>query len=417
MILKISLRPQGKYFFGGESNFNQFGADKMRRSTYMLHSRLFPQQTGALGLLRNQLLLQSGLLSDNTAKVNDRKLAKLLIGDMGFRLDSPINGYGVIKRISPVFLQSADGALCPAAPLDDVEMKEGSEEEKKAMVFAQENLSGNIPAGRLKHYREKEGISTQFQHPEHGNQEVEKLLMDEKRVGITKSTSPWDKYDENDAQEKNESGYYYQTFRQFKTERAAPDQPFHVEGFCFYADIAPSIKDGDAELKWGDSALAPNQTSGYTLQSALVEFGGERSTFQMNIEVLDGQQDWILPTVKYQHTSIENAPSSSVKRLVLLSPAFVPALSALSQATLFKVTKALTFRFLQSTVSQTRAFQAVHRKGDVQPDTSALVESKLFQLFDRGSVFYFDSNKQAAVESLFDQSSFKAIGYNQYQII
>lgn len=412
MILKISLRPQGKFFFGGESNFNQPGEEKKRRSTYVLHSRLFPQQTGALGLLRNQLLLQSGLLSDNTATVNNKKQAELLIGKTGFRLNTTANDYGVIKRISPVFLQSVDGELCPPAPLDDAIMKD--KEVTTSMVFAQGEHQGNAPAGRLKHYREKQGVSSQFQHPTHGNLEVEELITDQKRVGITKSARPWKG---NVPQVDASSGYYYQTFRQFKTERAAPDQDFRVKGFCFYAEIAPTVSDTNTVLKWSQGPLAPNQTDMYTLQSALVEFGGERSTFHLDVEVLEGQEDWALPAVKYQHTTMGSAQSPSVKRLVLLSPAFVPALSALSQATLLRVTKALAFRFLQSTVSQTSTFQAVHRKGDIQPNSSALVESKLFQLLDRGSVLYFDASKQTVVEQLLDQPSFKAIGYNQYQII
>lgn len=412
MILKISLRPQGKFFFGGESNFNQTGEEKKRRSTYVLHSRLFPQQTGALGLLRNQLLLQSGLLSDNTVAVNNKKQAELLIGKTGFRLNTTANDYGVIKRISSVFLQSADGELCPPAPLDDVIMK--NKEVNKSMVFAQGEHQGNVPAGQLKNYREKQGVSTQFQHPTHGNLEVEELVTDQKRVGITKSARPWKG---NVPRVDASSGYYCQIFRQFQTKRAAPDQSFHIKGFCFYAEIALSISDGNTTLHWSDKTISANEKDKYTLQPALVEFGGERSTFQMDVEVLDGQQDWTLPTVKYQNTTIENAQSSSVKRLVLLSPAFVPALSALSQATLLRVTKTLAFRFLQSIVSQTSTFQAVHRTGTLQPDTSALVESKLFQLLDRGSVLYFDTHKQSLVENLFDQPSFKAIGYNQYQII
>ena len=131
MILKISLEPLSPYYFGGENKFNEGGeVDGDRRSTYLLHSNPFPQQTGILGMLRNQLLLQNGLLANNNEKVQDCKKAASLIGEKSFKLAGK-NDFGVLEQVGMVFMRDADGNAWYPAPLDDVKMKKPEEDEDK----------------------------------------------------------------------------------------------------------------------------------------------------------------------------------------------------------------------------------------------------------------------------------------------
>jgi len=101
----ITLKPLEPFFFGGDITFGKFGDEN--NSTYLVHSRHFPQQTALLGMIRKEMLIQKGFL---TTKRNgewiDKQLkeeAKEFIGDSKFEFNTEQN-FGVLKNISSVFL-------------------------------------------------------------------------------------------------------------------------------------------------------------------------------------------------------------------------------------------------------------------------------------------------------------------------
>lgn len=427
MILRISLRPLDKFFFGGENSFNE-GEKKERandrRASYILHSRHFPQQTGALGLIRNQLLLQRGLLADNTERMSreNRKKARQLIGATNFRKGEK-KTYGVIRRISPVYLEDIDGTVIPPAPLDDCLIKE-KDQSAQAMTF---NWEGEVPY--LENYKEKVGLTTQFQHPEKGNESQEQLFLKEKQVGITKAVRPWgDGVNAGD----DESGYYYQEFLAFRqkkgdfpilekaekedeekektsTQEKEPEPKFLISGYTFYVEL--SDKEG--------------------LEDALVEFGGERSTFEMTVETLDQNTKWpTMPTVQYHYTQLSDAAQKAgIQRLVCLSPCWVKDITELKENSVFRVTESLAFRFLKSRFEDkknpskvTTNFQQVHRKNmkeEIREERKiGLHESELYHFLDRGSVIYYKTEKKENLLKQFNQEEdLKTIGYNEIHII
>ena len=213
MILKISLRPLDKFFFGGEGSFREDDKDDSRRSTYLLHSRYFPQQTGVLGLVRNQRLLQSGLLESNASRMSkgNRHKAKMLICPQNF-VKEKTDDFGVIQRISPVFLLGAEGAICTPAPLDDRAIPDPEDEAISHPIQFQLDKLNETFLPRLAHYREKEELFAQVQHPSQGNTKLTSLFVEKERVGITKAAKPWGN---EVAGKDDEGGYYYQTFLQF----------------------------------------------------------------------------------------------------------------------------------------------------------------------------------------------------------
>lgn len=95
----IQLTPLGEFFFGGEDTF---GPDTNRH--YFVRSRLFPQQTSLLGLLRYELLKSEAAVFDLTAdRIIDPAGAARLVGAQGF--DALHNkAFGIIEGLSPVFL-------------------------------------------------------------------------------------------------------------------------------------------------------------------------------------------------------------------------------------------------------------------------------------------------------------------------
>ena len=107
----VRLIPYGKYFFGGESY-----ADSTDRAFYFQRSRMLPQQTSLLGLVRHQLLLQNDKIHFNKGadQLKDVQTAQtaLMIGTQSFDPeDSSVNIYGIINQLSPVFLSKGKSEM------------------------------------------------------------------------------------------------------------------------------------------------------------------------------------------------------------------------------------------------------------------------------------------------------------------
>lgn len=398
MILKISLKPQHKFFFGAEGSFSD-GTSKDRRTTYVLHSRHFPQQTGVLGLIRNQLLLQNGLLWDNSATVNNKPKAKALIGAHGFQ-EGYQGSYGVIKRISTVHLEDAQGQQWVAAPRDDVQMQQKKNGVRVEVPLVFDALSSHY---HLRNYSEKSGLYAQLRNAKYESQTLEEAFAAVEQVGITKAARPWDRGQVVDRDD--EEGYYYQTFFSFNREAKHT-----IQRFVFYVELADSHQSDDQHYAWASQSLAGADP--YTLHDALVEFGGERSSFQMQVEPTDLQT---LPTAHtcYLHTQV--APQVNTKRLVCLSPCAVDVAKLRLYSQLI-ISETLSFRFFRSRVAETLAYQSVNRNARAAQYDSP-TESHLYELLDRGSVVYFDPADEPDLTSLFDRDDFKNIGYNQYSIL
>lgn len=367
MIRKIWLQPLGKFFFGGESTFKE-GNEENRRSTYVLHSRYYPQQTSLLGLVRNQLLLQNGLLWDNSTHVTDRTKAKALIGGHSFK-PTHVGSYGVVQKVSTVYMADEKGIAIPPAPRDDVQTGNGS------MRFEQ-----HFGRPLLLHYDPKQRLDDMLYIATGNNAPLKDTFTLSKQVGITKAARP----DGRDVEDKDdEAGYYYQTFLSKRSDSS-------VSGFVFYVQMEDRE---DAKL-----------------ESAIVEFGGERGTFRMTVEDTN-LSDFPVPTVAYKHTQV--AQGLSVKRLLCLSPAYVET-AALRRASLLIVSQSLSFRFFEAEVETTQHYQALSKNKLL---TNGLGESNLHQLLDRGSVIYFDPAQEAHLTALFDNVPFQNIGYNKYAIL
>ena len=107
MKYQVNLIPLKPYFFGGDTTFGTKG-DK-ENSSYLIHSRKFPQQSAILGMLKKEIMIQSGVL---TKKVKGewvdnkyKQQAATLVGSQKFDIFSnKPQDFGTIKNISPIFL-------------------------------------------------------------------------------------------------------------------------------------------------------------------------------------------------------------------------------------------------------------------------------------------------------------------------
>ena len=152
MYYKITLKPLDNYFFGTNKKFYR-KKDKTQneRTNYNIDSYKWPQQTSLLGMLRKQILIWNGEFKAN-GEYSNLKTIKYLIGENGFQLSEeptslkPEERYGVIKKISPVFLEQ-DGQTYTEGPFDIANMveSENSPEEKKgANIKLNESVSAAI---------------------------------------------------------------------------------------------------------------------------------------------------------------------------------------------------------------------------------------------------------------------------------
>jgi len=122
----IKLTPLKPFFFGGDTTFGKLG-DK-DKGTYLVKSRLFPQQTAILGMIRKEMLIQKEFL---TTKVRgewiDKKLkdeAKEFIGDSKFEFDTK-QDFGVLKDISPIFLLRGKRKFIKKVDIDTFQYSDG----------------------------------------------------------------------------------------------------------------------------------------------------------------------------------------------------------------------------------------------------------------------------------------------------
>jgi CRISPR-associated protein Cmr3 len=121
MNYKITLTPLEPFLFGGDNTFGKIG-DK-ENSTYLVKGRQFPQQSAILGMLKKQIMIQSGVL---TRKVrgewvdkNIKNKAIKLVGNEKFSMTlKELQNFGLIKKISPIYLQRKDERFIKKVNID-----------------------------------------------------------------------------------------------------------------------------------------------------------------------------------------------------------------------------------------------------------------------------------------------------------
>lgn len=107
----VRLTPIDAYFFGGEVTFGD-----NKNQNYLVKSNYLPQQSALLGLMRYEILRQNDMLFGEGKNIDKNKVEKL-IGAKGFDPTQPAASHGIIKKISPVFIEKQE-AFYTRMPLD-----------------------------------------------------------------------------------------------------------------------------------------------------------------------------------------------------------------------------------------------------------------------------------------------------------
>ncbi len=118
----VTLKPLKPFFFGGDITFGEL----TKNSNYLVHSRLFPQQTAILGMIRKEILIQSKLLTTKRQGewVDDKSSATKLVGDTKFSFNQEQN-FGVLKSISPIFLIQNSNRFIKKVDIDSCTYQKG----------------------------------------------------------------------------------------------------------------------------------------------------------------------------------------------------------------------------------------------------------------------------------------------------
>ena len=386
-IYHIKLTPTGKYFFGGEITFGADGG-----SNYLVKSNRYPQQTGILGMLRQQLLMQNGLLKNPHAggQISDLQAAEKLIGSRGFDTEN-CKDYGVIKQLSPIFMEDDESNQYLTAPLDEgwrLRLEPGSpmleNESTEPPVFP---LLENVDEdeGKYKPYSYKKGTKHQLMATTNGNLKYTYhencIFIPSEQIGIKK----------NDDGATEQNAFYKQTSYLLKKGFA----------FAFFVHLNGS------EMP-------------FKLNDALLEMGGERSGFKMEVEKISDVSDFAQVLPEFEPDILTGEISEEAKgridaKILLTANAYANARELL-RCCHFAITQTVPFRYVKTNIARTRHYYNL-RDWDVD-ERGAPQRSQKYNLLQKGSVLYVKKSKLAQVEEALNAyKQFQKIGYNHYQVL
>lgn len=366
--LTVLIKPIEHYFFGAENRRND------GTQNYFLYSLPFPQQTSILGAMRHLVLLTyhkenpTKELLDKKGSISKKELAKILIGDKGFRVNNK-DGYGKIKTISELMILKEKMILLPDEPRKDSGSKPSDFEMIEGNSFLNENQVKFIP--KLNGYDAKEPEKPGWVSSNGKHFGYSELFIEDIQPGNKKK---------NKGDDDDDAFYMQQYFH------------FAKNDMCFI--IQMNVEEDSAK---------------YLMGKHIIPFGGERTNSLIEV-LLSEDTKIIVPEDEKKMKYYSNNPKFI--KVVLTSDAYFrnnPYVNVL-----YSVSTSKPFRFLQSTVSNT-----IHHYNRGNSE-AGLLDSNLFNLIERGSTFYFEDEKELTswkLTSGIDSEDFKNIGYNQFVII
>ena len=238
----VRLTPVGSYFFGGEMTFGDG-----KNQNYLVRSCILPQVSAVLGVLRYEILRRNNLLetgAENDAEKKDKWPEYI---GKPFNIEAPADSYGQIKEISPIFMErKSDGVLFTPCPADlGYDVTFGNDEKVSY-------LGKEIPQPLIT----KQGTNTfcDFKHYDNWKKwigtdgitiDADKIFINDERVGINKLDGSSDR----------DKAYFEQTQIRLR-------DGYH---FCFSVTTSEELDE----------------------KPILVQMGGNRSTFKMELESAD----------------------------------------------------------------------------------------------------------------------------------
>lgn len=349
---KLNLIPVGSFYFGGEKKFEPAGEEE---ANYLVMSRLFPQQTTLLGVLRNALLF--GLLKTEEIIGSESEL----IGDGSFEV---VNSWGIIRSLSMLYLEK-QGILYREAGLN-CQRVDGC-----FVRYLPAKVKHGIYMDRQElYYWDKYNPKKPFGHylcPQ-GNEESGAGLLAYDDI-FQACPQPGNRKSRNG--KADDKAFYKQTRYRLKPGFS----------FCLYIRTAQKLKPGECRVR----------------------MGGDQSVFKMKVEEVR-EVPFSFPVQK------------SGKGLVrLLSDTYLKEVE--EENILLSIVEKTDFRFIKTQLRREGYnYGDLNNRGDGSqiPDTRPVL-SKKYRLFTKGSVFYCEDVKKLT-DAIEAQEIYRRIGYNQYTV-
>jgi CRISPR-associated protein Cmr3 len=386
---KIDLRPMDVFFFGGEQHFGE-GDD----ANYFVRSNYFPQQSGLLGMLRHQLLIQN----DCIPVKGKEALASELIGSESYNLEGTGLKFGAIHQISPLFISKETNLLFSEAFEFYVDKKYSPEE------LSQVELDVKNKIGKTMIYPNIESPSIISVGKEYlGKYEIKELL-------VSKNGDRFNFCLDKEFKKKGtlpENGVFVETGKpgiqkSARKQKGQKDQGFYKqyswsfpEGVCFtfFAEI-----DREVAEKFDDGRIM---------------LGGEKSAFHMVVKEFDGDGSPFDENSTF-YSGLYQRPHSSFHKIVCLSDCVVG--EELSAKVAFMNNTMIDFRNSRSKVQHTTNYNRMTSASKSQTYESP-TRSEKYQLLKRGSVLWVDDTHLTEVQGCLNKPQHRTIGYNYFKTI
>ncbi len=352
----IKLTPLDAFFFSQENKYRKkkgkYEADYYQKSAY------FPQQTTLLGMLRYYILL-----INEQIPITDKQTAENLIGKQSFDIGVKNPDFKTIKNISPVFIIGNDEKIYVQNPKDLLLQNDEPVYLERKSSGIKNNLTDELQI--VSNYVEKNGLSNFLIHSETDwlpmdydeKQNPDGVFIKQEKIGITKSKSG----------QTLDNAFYKQVFYRLQKGYS----------FGFLADLK------EDSLK---------------VLSEIIPTGAEKNQFQITMKPCD--------------KTLENEiqlKNNNAPKIVLLSDVYLSNYDPNDFQ--FAISSTKTFRFLKTEVREG------HRYYSSNPlDNREIRRSNKYNLFEKGSVFYFKDKEQldAFSDILNKETNFTQIGYNQH---
>lgn len=350
---KITLKPIGAFYFGGEESFSSATLDGVRhmeykstkkyfqkRQGYFAKSEIFPQQTQLLGMLRKEILRSNEKLYyfKNFVRVPDylKSDATKIVGSGRWSTTDTL-ALGSIEGLTPLGIEKEDKCYI-SAPFDRglalETTGEGYINGRKSKAYAFKKCDGNYFGA--KDYLCDDLIA----------KDKSILKIDDIFKSFTQTQTQTLGYKENNDEQL------------FKVKKYRLDESCQ---FVFHLTLSDSVYLGEYK--------------------STIELGGERSRFVMQVRKEDK------PDMQNDFDYLKTEQS----RIILISDAYVDA----------KI-----FEYCKVTLSKKRILRTLQRPFN---------KSKKTVILARGTVFYPHQGKEQKVKDLIKISkNFTTIGYNQY---
>lgn len=353
----IELHPADFFFFAND-RINHPNV----KDAYYTRSAYYPQQTGLLGMLRYQLLLQNGATEPGLVSIPTKNgnltRAENLIGKESFNATAG-QSFGAIRKISPLFLTQR-GENGTRRYLHTVPLTEGLAFEKQQPAVRAVSLNGRkkdflpwLPA-----YKSKVGLAEGLIDDKGKRFRIDEIFRETERTGIKKS------------------------------EDGTPDTG------AFYRQLVRGLRDGyafaffttlDDTFKSAESA----DPEPVKLGNATVSLGAERSAFFMKVVPRAG--------ISFGDTLPEKLKTAT-SQVACISDTFLPD-DLPDDLFDFLVGETTLFNNLKTLVSQANFY--------AKPDLNTASR----YLLRRGSVF-FTSRKTELLKKLEGEKPWTNIGFN-----